>query len=154
MKNASLCLLALAALSIPSLHAAPKKTKASASAHSAAKSGTKSRAVTRSTSSRSTVASKGRKTQSVSQRSRYRGQVNPTNDRYREIQQALKDKGYLQAEPTGTWDSGSQDAMRRFQADQHLDQTGKINSLSLIALGLGPTYTNNVEAALPVPQPK
>lgn len=69
-----------------------------------------------------------------------RSQAAPTSDRYREIQQALVDKGYLKAEPTGVWDADTQDAMRRFQADQKLDQTGKINSLSLISLGLGPKH--------------
>ena len=30
------------------------------------------------------------------------------------------------------------DALKRFQSSQNIDATGKINSLSLIALGLGP----------------
>jgi Putative peptidoglycan binding domain len=62
----------------------------------------------------------------------------PTPDRYREIQQALVSKGYLQGEPSGQWGADSADALKRFQADQNLMPDGKINSLSLIALGLGP----------------
>ncbi len=62
----------------------------------------------------------------------------PTPDRYKEIQQALASKGYLQSEPNGQWGSESADALKRFQADQSLMPDGKINSLSLIALGLGP----------------
>jgi peptidoglycan hydrolase-like protein with peptidoglycan-binding domain len=62
----------------------------------------------------------------------------PTTDRYREIQQALASKGYFKAEPTGEWGADSADALKRFQADQSLMPDGKINSLSLIALGLGP----------------
>jgi peptidoglycan hydrolase-like protein with peptidoglycan-binding domain len=69
-----------------------------------------------------------------------RSQASPTEDRYREIQQALASKGYLKAEPSGVWDADTQEAMRRFQADQKLDQTGKINALSLISLGLGPKH--------------
>jgi hypothetical protein len=69
-----------------------------------------------------------------------RSQAAPTPERYREIQQALVAKGYLKSEPTGAWDADTQDAMRRFQADQKLDETGKINALSLISLGLGPQH--------------
>lgn len=62
----------------------------------------------------------------------------PSSDRYREIQQALADKGYYKGAVDGTWTSESQEALRRFQADQNLSSTGKLDSLSLIALGLGP----------------
>jgi peptidoglycan hydrolase-like protein with peptidoglycan-binding domain len=67
-----------------------------------------------------------------------RGQQVPTPERHREIQQALLGHGYLQAAPTGVWGEESVDALRRFQQDQHLEPTGKLDSLSLIALGLGP----------------
>jgi hypothetical protein len=62
----------------------------------------------------------------------------PTADRYKEIQQALASKGYFQGEPNGAWGTDSADALKRFQADQNLMPDGKISSLSLIALGLGP----------------
>ena len=66
-------------------------------------------------------------------------QMSPTPDRYREIQGALASKGFLKPEDaTGTWNQTSSDALKKFQAEQNLDSTGKINSLSLIALGLGP----------------
>ncbi len=64
----------------------------------------------------------------------------PTPDRYREIQQALASKGYFKGEPNGAWGADSADALKRFQADQNLMPDGKINSLSLIALGLGPKH--------------
>lgn len=68
-------------------------------------------------------------------------QLAPSSDRYEEIQQALAAKGYLQPEEaTGSWDQNSTDALKRFQAEQNLSATGKINSLSLIALGLGPKH--------------
>jgi peptidoglycan hydrolase-like protein with peptidoglycan-binding domain len=68
-------------------------------------------------------------------------QLAPSADRYREIQQALAAKGYLQAEQaTGAWDQNSMDALKRFQMEQNLEPSGKINSLSLIALGLGPKH--------------
>jgi peptidoglycan hydrolase-like protein with peptidoglycan-binding domain len=73
---------------------------------------------------------------------RYTAQQQPTADRYREIQQALADRGYFQGTADGTWGPDSADALRRFQVDQDLDADGKISSLSLIALGLGPKYEN------------
>jgi hypothetical protein len=66
-------------------------------------------------------------------------QLAPTPQRYKEIQAALASKGYLNPEDAnGTWNQASMDALKKFQAGQNLDSTGKINSLSLIALGLGP----------------
>ena len=75
-------------------------------------------------------------------------QLAPTPQRYKEIQDALAAKGYLKPEDaTGTWTPASVDALKKFQAGQNLDSTGKINSLSLIALGLGPKR----ETAAPKP---
>ena len=64
----------------------------------------------------------------------------PSADRYREIQQALADKGYYTAEVTGSWDAASIESLNRFKTDQKLRADGKLCSLSLIALGLGPKY--------------
>jgi hypothetical protein len=64
-------------------------------------------------------------------------QMAPSADRYREIQQALVEKGYLKTEPNGIWDTQSADALRQFQTDKNLSPTGKLSSASLIALGLG-----------------
>jgi peptidoglycan hydrolase-like protein with peptidoglycan-binding domain len=65
-------------------------------------------------------------------------QMAPTPERYKDIQQALAAKGYLKEEPNGVWDDRSTEALRQFQSDQKLTPTGKINSQSLIGLGLGP----------------
>jgi hypothetical protein len=65
-------------------------------------------------------------------------QTVPTADRYKEIQGALAAKGYLKSEPNGVWGAESVDAMKRFQADQKQDPTGKLTAVSLIGLGLGP----------------
>ncbi len=79
-------------------------------------------------------------------------QLQPTQERYKEIQQALASKGYLQPEQaTGTWDQNSADALKQFQTAQNLDASGKINALSLIALGLGPRH--DTTPAPPMPQP-
>src|SRR6266567_4542293 len=66
-------------------------------------------------------------------------QRTPTPERYKDIQQALATKGYLQtSSPSGLWDNSSVEALKKFQQDQNLEPSGKIDSLSLFALGLGP----------------
>ena len=76
-------------------------------------------------------------------------QRTPTPDRYKEIQQALASKGYMpQGSPSGVWDASSVEALKKFQQDQSLEPSGKIDSLSLIALGLGPRRDQ-----VPAPQP-
>jgi peptidoglycan hydrolase-like protein with peptidoglycan-binding domain len=77
----------------------------------------------------------------------------PTPERYREIQQALVDKGYLKSEPDGVWDTQSTDALRQFQTDQKLTPTGKITAASLIGLGLGPKDSDNASSAAPAETP-
>lgn len=69
---------------------------------------------------------------------RPRGQLRPTTERYKEIETALASRGYLGEEPSGKWGPPSVDALRAFQADHQLPPTGKLDSLSLIQLGLGP----------------
>jgi len=75
------------------------------------------------------------------------GPTAPTPERYRDIQSALAEKGYLKTEPNGVWDSDSIDAMKRFQEDKNISATGKITASALIGLGLGPkTETDPVVA--------
>lgn len=62
----------------------------------------------------------------------------PTPERYREIQQALIDKGYYEGEPSGAWGPDCTLALKRFQQDQSLQADGKLGPLTLISLGLGP----------------
>lgn len=66
------------------------------------------------------------------------GQARPAPERYQEIQRALKQRGYFAGEADGSWDEASSAALKRFQKDQNLRPDGKLGSLSLIALGLGP----------------
>lgn len=121
--------------------AAPKNTKATV-AH-AAPPAVKSKAGTAKTSATKTGAAKftakaGTKSKRVAVVRRPPVQMQPTTDRYKEIQQALADKGYFRGTPDGAWNGESVDALKRFQKDQNLDPDGKIGSLSLMALGLGP----------------
>ncbi len=66
-----------------------------------------------------------------------RWQAQPSQQRYREIQQALSDKGYFRGTVDGNWGPDSLDALKRFQSDQNFVADGKLSSLTLIALGLG-----------------
>ena len=96
-----------------------------------------------------TVASKGKKAvRRTPTRSR---QLAPTKERYLQIQQALAGKGYFTGEPNGVWGLDSVDALKRFQADQNLTPDGKLTSLSLIALGLGPKRLSAQSATQPTP---
>ncbi len=67
-------------------------------------------------------------------------QLHPDTSRYAEIQKALSDRGYFKGEANGQWNDDSVDALKRFQADQKLDSGGKIDSRTLIGLGLGPKH--------------
>jgi peptidoglycan hydrolase-like protein with peptidoglycan-binding domain len=140
--------------------AAPKKKPAAKS--SAAKS-TARKTTTQPTARRYTPKARGktysrgrtrgRSPQPVHTR-RYRGQQAPTQDRFTEIQQALATRGYLQTTPTGAWDASTVEALKRFQEEQNLPPTGKITSLSLIALGLGPKRNPLTANGTPPPLPQ
>jgi peptidoglycan hydrolase-like protein with peptidoglycan-binding domain len=67
-------------------------------------------------------------------------QTRPTTERYKEIQQSLADKGYYKGEVNGTWANDSTEALKHFQSDHKLPDDGKLNSLSIIQLGLGPKH--------------
>jgi peptidoglycan hydrolase-like protein with peptidoglycan-binding domain len=67
-------------------------------------------------------------------------QLHPDAERYRQIQQALAERGYFKGQVNGDWGDDSVEALKRFQADQKLEDDGKINALTLIGLGLGPKH--------------
>ncbi len=78
-------------------------------------------------------------------------QMQPTQERYKEIQEALVAKGYLKSEPTGVWGPESVDALKQFQTEQNIQPTGKLNSRSIIGLGLGPKTAGPL--VVPPPEP-
>lgn len=141
------CILAVGALcwSVQGAAAARKKGKASTKkatstkkAATAPKKAPASTAASKSGATKKTGSTKrGKKgAPKVTWRNR---QTAPAPERYKEIQDALAAKGYLKPEDaTGVWGPGSADALKKFQTEQNIDASGKINSLSLIALGLGP----------------
>ncbi len=118
----------------------------------AAKKGTSTASAGKPGTTTRSASSRGKKTPAkrVTWRNR---QMTPSTDRYREIQGALASKGFLNPEDaTGNWNQASSDALKKFQAEQNLESSGKINSLSLIALGLGPKR-ETAPAASPKPPP-
>jgi peptidoglycan hydrolase-like protein with peptidoglycan-binding domain len=64
--------------------------------------------------------------------------LRPEPERIQEIQQALVQAGYLNAQPNGRWDDQTREAMRRYQADHGFPTTGLPEAKSLMKLGLGP----------------
>jgi len=139
--------LAIFAIAWSAYGATPTKSskrrhRSTAAAHAPVKKGAKPTAATatsagKATTGKTTKTAVHRKGKSSRGPSRSHQQA-PSPERYKEIQQALASKGYLQGEPTGEWGPDSVDALKRFQSGQNLAPDGKINSLSLIALGLGP----------------
>jgi hypothetical protein len=67
-------------------------------------------------------------------------QQQPEPERIREIQKALSDRGYP-LDVSGAWDASTVEALKKFQTEQNIDNLsgkGKLDSMTLIALGLGP----------------
>src|SRR5215467_8867921 len=116
----AMVLLALSADAEP-----PVKKKAPAK-KGAAKTATRKGATT--AAKKGAPGKKGPAKKGVTWRNR---QLAPTPQRYHEIQDALVAKGYLKSEDaTGAWNQNSIDALKKFQSEQHLEPSGKINSLS------------------------
>lgn len=92
----------------------------------------------KSTSAKSATTKKTTAAKTATPPVRHYTQQQPTTDRYKEIQQALTDHGYFKGSVDGQWGPESVDALKQFQREQKIDEDGKISSLSLIALGLGP----------------
>ena len=113
-----------------------------AAAQTPKKSAAKPAAKTTASTAKTSTAMKGTSKKPIAKRPAVtwrNRQTIPSTDRYREIQSALASRGFLSPEQaTGTWGQTSSDALKRFQQEQNLEASGKVNSLSLIALGLGP----------------
>lgn len=130
-------LIVMLGLALPGLSATSKTRRPAAHKPSTAaskKPGTPAATVKRASSGKSHKSTRSRK-----KRPSWRtAQMTPTPERYKEIQQALIDKGYLQGPASGVWGPDCAQALKKFQQDRNLEATGKLDSLSLISLGLGP----------------
>jgi peptidoglycan hydrolase-like protein with peptidoglycan-binding domain len=73
-----------------------------------------------------------------------RGQQQIKSDRAAEIQQALIREKYLGGTPSGVWDSRTQHAMARYQADHGWQSKVTPDSRAIIKLGLGPNHAQDL----------
>ncbi|MFY9802960.1 MAG: peptidoglycan-binding domain-containing protein [Candidatus Acidiferrales bacterium] len=73
----------------------------------------------------------------------------PTPERISEIQSALSRGGYYQGDPNGKWDSNTVAALQKFQSDNGMNASGKLDAPSLQKLGLG-SSTAGVDAPKPL----
>lgn len=81
---------------------------------------------------------------------RHRGQKAVDPRRTTQIQQALIQSHYLDGQPSGAWDSKTQEALRRYQAANGWQSKVVPDSRALIKLGLGPSTDKllNPESAM------
>ena len=128
-----------------------KKSTASSKKPTATSSAKKAPTKKATTSSKKSTASSKKSTSRRRRASWRSGQQAPTRERYQEIQEALVSRGHLEGPPTGVWGPKSVAALKKFQASQNLEPSGKLDSLTLIALGLGPKREGN--GTLPKPPP-
>jgi peptidoglycan hydrolase-like protein with peptidoglycan-binding domain len=99
----------------------------------------------------STHSTSGKHSRGKSRGKRKRGQQAIDSPRARQIQEALIRQHYMEGEPSGKWDTATQDAMKRYQAAQGWQSKTAPDSRALIKLGLGPSTDGllNPESAMP-----
>jgi hypothetical protein len=82
----------------------------------------------------------------VAQSHKVHGQQAIAPARVTEIQQALIREHYLTTDANGQWDSTTAAAMQKYQADQGWQTKLMPDSRALKKLGLGPDYSNAINA--------
>src|SRR5215468_1727504 len=104
--------------STPSTHKAPSsKTTGNSSTANQSKSTVSKSASTKSKSSHPHTGSSHTSSRRGKHAKKVRGQQKIDGERTHQIQEALIRQHYLNGQPTGKWDSATEDALRRFQAD-------------------------------------
>lgn len=81
-----------------------------------------------------------------SRHTKLHGQQAIAPERATAIQQALIREHYLNGEPSGQWDSTTVAAMQKYQSDQGWQTKLMPDSRALKKLGLGPDYSNAINA--------
>ena len=129
----------------PAKPAQASTTPAAKAKHHSSGHATSTSSHTAAQKSKSSRAKKGSKYSS-----KKRGQQAIDSGRARQIQTALVREHYMQGEPSGSWDSATQAAMKRYQADQGWQSKQIPDSRALIKLGLGPSHDHllNPESAM------
>lgn len=144
----TLCALALACLAVPAAHAGQTSTDATTKTPTTSKARPHS-ATTKSASSKTATASSSKRSRRKKS-ARTRGQQKIDSERATAIQEALIREHYLSGEAKGTWNQASEDAMRKYQADNGWQSKTVPDSRALIKLGLGPSKDHllNPESAM------
>lgn len=126
------------------------KTSQSGSSSASGKSTSGSSASGSSKSSKSHTPSSRKHSSSGKKSAKSRGQQKIDSERAQAIQEALIREHYLSGEASGTWTQSSEEAMRRYQADQGWQTKQVPDSRALIKLGLGPNKDQllNPESAM------
>jgi hypothetical protein len=154
-------LLVCAALFAQTDSTASKTTSSKPKTATTHKSATASKPASKSTSASHTNHSMTAKTKSASsstssrrgkksKKTAKRGQQKIDSERTEQIQEALIKQHYLSGEPSGKWDPATEDALRKFQADNGWQNKTVPDSRALIKLGLGPSHDHllNPESAM------
>jgi hypothetical protein len=123
------------------------KAKPHTTTHTAAKHTTTHKSTAHTTAAHTTAKSRSARGKKVTKK---RGQQAIDSERARQIQTALIREHYMQGEPSGTWDSTTQAAMQRYQADHGWQSKTTPDARALIKLGLGPSSDHllNPESAM------
>jgi hypothetical protein len=98
----------------------------------------------------------GRRSHKTPAKTRSHGQQAIDSARVTQIQQALIREHYLSGEASGSWDETTRAAMVKYQADQGWQTKLTPDSRALKKLGLGPDYSNAINAkdsSFAVPRP-
>jgi len=150
-KLSSSAFLALLLICLPAVNASARNDDGSADKSKTATTkksppGTNTKSTTHSASSKK----RHKKT------TRVRGQEKIDPERAQQIQEALIREHYLSGEATGHWNQTTEDALRRYQADNGWQSKTVPDSRALIKLGLGPSkdhLLNPDSAMTTVPDP-
>jgi len=94
--------------------------------------------------------SKTRKSKKSHKTASKRGQQKIDPQRAQQIQEALIREHYLNGKPSGVWDSATQAAMQKYQADNGWQSKTTPDARALIKMGLGPDHDHllNPESAM------
>lgn len=131
LRSLAITVASLLAVSIPGTASSKTSSSSTSKTHKSSKS-TKSS----SKSSSSSRSSKSKKKSSG--KTTAHGQKGISEERTKQIQEALIREHYLDGEPTGKWDQSTKDALTKLQAQNGWQTKSVPDSRALIKLGLGP----------------
>jgi hypothetical protein len=142
-------LLATLLLAVPSLASTTQHKPKHKKAASSSKSASAKKTSTKTTSGKTGAKGHLKRTRHSRNWKRH-GQQTVDGRRTEQIQQALIQSHYLDGEPSGAWDTKTQEALRRYQAANGWQSKVVPDSRALIKLGLGPSTDKllNPESAM------